>query len=217
MFRQRTRCISRRRIERPCTKRDEQALSAHRQWRQMVSLNRPPSGTMIATPRRIPSWNDKHQYATRPFGSGDGNMPPREAGEPITDQSMARQLGLAASENKKRLRQRTATIRREQTAKNATGRGIGSISCGLRAAGTSMIPTAQLPRSPSTRQALCRRHPSIFETTANQRLSRRPRHKDRPSGNAIRTGRMEAMIAVKRAIILLRFDWLTGSIGALLW
>jgi hypothetical protein len=47
-------------------------------------------------------------------------MPPREAGEPITDQSMARQLGLAASENKKHLRQRTATIRREQTAKNAT-------------------------------------------------------------------------------------------------
>jgi hypothetical protein len=120
MFRQRTRCISRRSIERPCTKRDEQALSAHRQWRQMVSLNRPPSGTMIATPRRIPSWNDKHQYATRAFGSGDGNMPPREAGEPITDQSMARQLGLAASENKKHLRQRTATIRREQTAKNAT-------------------------------------------------------------------------------------------------
>jgi hypothetical protein len=75
---------------------------------------------MIATPRRIPSWNDKHQYATRAFGSGDGNMPPREAGEPITDQSMARQLGLAASENKKHLRQRTATIRREQTAKNAT-------------------------------------------------------------------------------------------------
>jgi hypothetical protein len=26
-----------------------------------------------------------------------------------------------------------------------------------------------------------------------------------------------AMIAVKRAIILLRFDWLTGLIGALLW
>jgi hypothetical protein len=28
---------------------------------------------------------------------------------------------------------------------------------------------------------------------------------------------MHAVIAVKRAIILLRFDWLTGSIGALLW
>ena len=40
---------------------------------------------------------------------------------------------------------------------------------------------------------------------------------DRPSGNAIRTDRMEAMIAVKRATILLRFDWLTGLIGALLW
>jgi hypothetical protein len=47
-------------------------------------------------------------------------VPPREAGEPITDQFMARQLGLAASENKKHLRQRTATIRHEQTAKNAT-------------------------------------------------------------------------------------------------
>jgi hypothetical protein len=34
--------------------------------------------------------------------------------------TMPRQLGLAASENKKHLRQRTATIRREQTAKNAT-------------------------------------------------------------------------------------------------
>jgi hypothetical protein len=34
---------------------------------------------------------------------------------------------------------------------------------------------------------------------------------------AIRTDRMEAMDAVKRAIILLRFDWLTGVIGALLW
>jgi hypothetical protein len=34
--------------------------------------------------------------------------------------TMARQLGLAASENKKHLRQRTATIRREQTAKNVT-------------------------------------------------------------------------------------------------
>jgi hypothetical protein len=34
--------------------------------------------------------------------------------------SMVRQLGLAASENKKHLRQRTATIGREQTAKNAT-------------------------------------------------------------------------------------------------
>jgi hypothetical protein len=28
---------------------------------------------------------------------------------------------------------------------------------------------------------------------------------------------MQAMIAVKRATILLRFDWLTGLIGALLW
>ncbi len=37
---------------------------------------------------------------------------------------------------------------------------------------------------------------------------------DRPSGIAIR--RMQAMIAVKRATILLRFDWLTGLIGALL-
>jgi hypothetical protein len=44
----------------------------------------------------------------------------RRAGEPIIDQSMARQLGLAASENNKHLRQRTATIRREQTEKNAT-------------------------------------------------------------------------------------------------
>jgi hypothetical protein len=33
----------------------------------------------------------------------------------------------------------------------------------------------------------------------------------------IRTDHMEAMDAVKRAIILLRFDWLTGLIGALLW
>ena len=38
----------------------------------------------------------------------------------------------------------------------------------------------------------------------------------RPSGNAIRIGRRQAMIAVKRATILLRFDWLTGLIGALL-
>jgi len=47
---------------------------------------------------------------------------PREAGEPITDQFRGASLGLAAaSENKKHLRQRTtATIRREQTAKNAT-------------------------------------------------------------------------------------------------
>jgi hypothetical protein len=36
------------------------------------------------------------------------------------------------------------------------------------------------------------------------------------SGNAIRTDHLQAMIAAKRAIILLRFDWLTGSIGALL-
>jgi hypothetical protein len=28
---------------------------------------------------------------------------------------------------------------------------------------------------------------------------------------------MQAMNAIKRAIILLRFDWLTGLIGALLW
>jgi hypothetical protein len=39
---------------------------------------------------------------------------------------------------------------------------------------------------------------------------------DRPSGNAIRTNRTQTMIAVKRAIILLRFDWLMGLIGALL-
>src|SRR5258708_1600084 len=44
----------------------------------------------------------------------------------------------------------------------------------------------------------------------------RPRS-DRPRGIAIRTGRRQAVIAVKRAIILLRFDWLTGLIGALLW
>ena len=35
--------------------------------------------------------------------------------------------------------------------------------------------------------------------------------------NAIRADRMQAIIAVKRAVILLRFDWLTGLIGALLW
>jgi len=34
---------------------------------------------------------------------------------------------------------------------------------------------------------------------------------------AIRIDRLRVMIAIKRAIILLRFDWLTGSIGALLW
>jgi len=37
------------------------------------------------------------------------------------------------------------------------------------------------------------------------------------SGPADRTDRKQAMIAVKRATILLRMDWLTGLIGALLW
>ena len=51
----------------------------------------------------------------------------------------------------------------------------------------------------------------------------RPRHhitetrKRPPAGNAIGTDRRQAITAVKRAIILLRFDWLTGLIGALLW
>ena len=73
MFRQRTRCISRRSIERPCTKRDEQALIAHRQWWQMVRLNRPPSGTMIATARRIPSWSRQTPIGHWAFGSGNCN------------------------------------------------------------------------------------------------------------------------------------------------
>src|SRR6266403_99467 len=49
-----------------------------------------------------------------------------------------------------------------------------------------------------------------------RRLPRDLKASDRPSGIAIRIGHMQAMIAVKRATILLRFDWLTGSIGALL-
>ena len=37
-----------------------------------------------------------------------------------------------------------------------------------------------------------------------------------PAGLQCESGRTQALIAVKRATILLRFDWLTASIGALL-
>ena len=48
--------------------------------------------------------------------------------------------------------------------------------------------------------------------TGAKRKSKRPAQRKCSS-----TGRMQAMIAVKRATILLRFDWLIGSLGALLW
>ena len=38
----------------------------------------------------------------------------------------------------------------------------------------------------------------------------------RPPQRECNSNRVQAVIAVKRAIILLRFDWLTGLIGALL-
>jgi hypothetical protein len=60
---------------------------------------------------------------------------------------------------------------------------------------------------------------SLINRIAATKLSALPRwraKKKRPGGNAIRTNRRQAMIAVKRATILLRFDWLTGLIGALL-